>query len=364
MAPARSSAMPEHRFFRIAAGTEPERLLKRKDALGALSSEGYLWLDYFNPSKDELSALVEPLGIHPLSIEDCFDEEQIPKIDVLPSNTFILFNAWSHHEQALDVEEVDFFLGKNFLVTVHSNTAERRVIGPKIDEIIRRDWENVRRGPDFLLHVILDHIVDDKFRAIDSVQEDLDVVEEAILDDPGHFHPKQLLDLRRRLLTLRKSLVHERELLVRLCRRDSPFVSEKAVYHYRDIYDHLSRFFEVAEICREMVSSHMEMYLSLVNNRMTVIANQTNRVMKRLTWVNTIFMPLTLLAGIGGMSEWSMMTGSENWKLSYPAFLLMMALLGLLNYYVLRWVDRRAKAQEEEPVEQRASEEPAERKGS
>jgi magnesium transporter len=304
---------------------------------------------------------VEALGLHPLSIEDCFDDEQIPKVDLLPSNTFILFNAWIYRQHELAIDEVDFFLGKNFLVSVHRNDAEQRVIGPKILEVIQRDWESVRRGPDFLLQVILDHIVDDKFRAIEAVQEELDVVEEEILADPAHFHPERLLHLRRRLLTLRKSLVHERELLVRLCRRDSPFISEQAVYHYRDIYDHLSRFFEVAEICREMVSSHMEMYLSLINNRMTVVANQTNRVMKRLTWVNTIFMPLTLLAGIGGMSEWSMMTGSENWKISYPAFLLLMAVLGLGNFLLLRWIDRRAEAVEQTTEEKTLEVEPAKR---
>ena len=355
--------MPEHHFYRMAGGSAPEPLLKRRDALAALGGEGYIWLDYFNPGKEELGVLVEALGLHPLSIEDCFDDEQIPKVDLLPSNTFILFNAWNSRQHELEIDEVDFFLGKNFLVSVHRDDAERRVIGPKILEVIQRDWESVRRGPDFLLQVILDHIVDDKFRAIEAVQEELDVVEEEILADPGHFHPERLLHLRRRLLTLRKSLVHERELMVRLCRRDSPFISEQAIYHYRDIYDHLSRFFEVAEICREMVSSHMEMYLSLINNRMTVVANQTNRVMKRLTWVNTIFMPLTLLAGIGGMSEWSMMTGSENWKISYPAFLLLMAVLGLGNFLLLRWLDHRAEASEQTPEEKTVEAEPAKRLG-
>ncbi|MBI4700179.1 MAG: magnesium transporter CorA family protein [Deltaproteobacteria bacterium] len=342
--------MSEHRFFHIVAGTEPRRLAKCEHALAAIGAEGYVWLDFFNPAKEDLGVLVDALGLHPLSIDDCFDDEQIPKVDVLPTNTFILFNDWSYEGQQLAIDEVDFFLGKSFLVSVHRNDAGRRVIGPNIDNAVRLAWEDVRRGPDFLLHVILDCIVDDKFRALELVQEELDVVEESIIEDPTRFRPEVLLRLRRRLLGLRKSLFHERELLVRLCRRDSPFISEKAVYHYRDIYDHLSRFFEVAEISREMVSSHMEMYLSLVNNRMTLIANQTNRVMKRLTWVNTIFMPLTLLAGIGGMSEWSMMTGTENWRIAYPAFLLLMAALGAVNFYVLRLVDHRAEAAEDEPA--------------
>ena len=115
--------------------------------------------------------------------------------------------------------------------------------------------------------------------------------------------------LRRDLLTLRKSLFHEREILVKICRRDSPYVSEKAIYHFRDIYDHLAKYFEMVEIYREMITSLMEMYLSMINNRMAEMANRTNATVRRLTLINTVFMPLTLLAGIGGMSEWSMMTG-------------------------------------------------------
>jgi magnesium transporter len=85
----------------------------------------------------------------------------------------------------------------------------------------------------------------------------------------------------------------------------------------------------------------MEMYLSMLNNQMTRISNDTNLTVRRLTFITTIFMPLTLLAGIGGMSEWSMITGPENWKISYPAFLLVMAVLGVANYYLLRWLDKR-----------------------
>ena len=121
--------------------------------------------------------------------------------------------------------------------------------------------------------------------------------------------------------TLRKSLFHEREILVKICRKDCPFISEKAIFHYRDIYDHLAKFFELTETYRDIVTSLMEMYLSMLNNLMAKVANETNATVRRLTFITTIFMPLTLLAGIGGMSEWSMMTGPENWQIAYPAFL-------------------------------------------
>jgi len=105
-------------------------------------------------------------------------------------------------------------------------------------------------------------------------------------------------------------------------------VSELAIYHFRDIYDHLAKFFEITEMNRDILTSLMEMYLSLINNRMARVANRTNSTVRRLTLITTIFMPLTLLAGIGGMSEWSMMTGPQNWRLAYPLFLLAMVVIG------------------------------------
>jgi magnesium transporter len=151
------------------------------------------------------------------------------------------------------------------------------------------------------------------------------------------------MHLRRNLLSLRKSLVYEREILVKLCRRDSPFISEKAIYNYRDIYDHLAKFFEVIELCRELIATIMEIHLSMINNQMAMLANKTNRVVRRLTLITTIFMPLTMLAGIGGMSEWSMMTGPQNWRIAYPAFMAAMVAIGVASYHLLRWLDARDK---------------------
>jgi magnesium transporter len=127
-------------------------------------------------------------------------------------------------------------------------------------------------------------------------------------------------------------------------------VSEGAIYHFRDIYDHLAKFFEAIEIYREMITSLMEIYLSVLNNRMTVVANRTNRIVRRLTLINTIFMPLTLLAGIGGMSEWSMMTNPKNWKIAYPAFLLLMVIIGIMNYFLLKRLEARDRANAEKDL--------------
>ncbi len=168
------------------------------------------------------------------------------------------------------------------------------------------------------------------------------------LNNPASFDPKELMRLKKDLVNLRKSLFHEREILVKICRMDCPFVPEKAIFHFRDIYDHLAKFFELTETNREIVTSLMELYTSLLNNQMTKMSNQTNNSVRRLSLIATIFMPLTLLASIGGMSEWSMMTGPENWKAAYPLFLLGTVIIGVLTFFLIRWLEKRNRERFEE----------------
>ncbi len=339
--------MAKVRFFHVApgGGLEPQPSLDA--ALGALGAGGFLWLDYVDPAREQLDALVGPLGIHPLSIEDCFDEHQVPKIDLFPDNAFVLVNGYGYSGQQLATDEMDFFLGKSFLVSVSGRGGAGDGFHESLDRRIDQDIDTARKGPDFLLHTILDFVVDGKFGAIEALEDDINAAEEAMLADPPGFHLQDLMHLRRALLALRKSLYHEREILIKICRRDCPFVSETAIYHFRDIYDHLAKFFELIEMNRDIVTSLTEMYLSLINNQMALVANRTNRTVRRLTLITTIFMPLTLLAGVGGMSEWSMMTGSENWRMAYPAFFAGMALIGVVSFFVLRWIESRGADQAE-----------------
>ncbi len=333
--------MSETRFYHISKAGKLTRLATLSKALAAAREGGYAWLDYFQPTKEELSALIQPLGLHPLSIEDCLDENQIPKIDDYHNHTFILFNDFQYAGGNLAVIEVDAFVGKNFLVTVSGQNASDRSLLPDIERVMEVNTDSAQHGPAYLLHILLDQIVDHKFLAIEAIEDQLDRDEEGILADLAGFNPADLLHLRRDLLAVRKSLFHEREILVKICRKDSPFIPEKAIFYYRDIYDHLAKFFELTESARDTVTSLMEMYLSMLNNQMTRAANDTNVTVRRLTFITTIFMPLSLLAGIGGMSEWSMMTGPANWKVSYPLFLLAMLVIGIANYYLLKWIDRR-----------------------
>jgi magnesium transporter len=331
--------MPASNYYIITPTGKLTKLPTIEDAIKASRKGGYLWLDYLKPTKNDLVPLIELLGLHPLAVEDCLDDDQIPKIEDYPTHAFILFNRIEYHKNVLAISELDIFVGNKFLVTVSKHGLMQHTLMRDVERFVGMDIKNCRQGPAYLAHAILDHVVDEMFGAIESLEDEISNAEDVILGDLDHFDPARLLEFRRDLTALRKSLFHEREILIKICRYDSSFIPNKAILLYRDIYDHLAKFFELTETDREIIASLMEMYLSMLNNQMAKAANDTNTTVRRLTFITTIFMPLSLLAGIGGMSEWSMMTGPENWRFTYPLFLLAMVVIGGLNYALLKWLE-------------------------
>ena len=333
--------MSESKFYHFPTAGSFYGVGTLDEAVTAAKESGFVWFNFYQPTKEVLSSLIDKLGIHPLSVEDCFDQEQVPKIEHFQNNTFIIFNSFSYSKNELFIDEVNIFIGKNFLITVSGHNSDGRKPLNNCEAIIETGNTNASQGPDFLMHIVLDWLVDDKYKAFDDMEEELEIAEESLLADVEKFQPMQLIHMRKNLMRLRKTLYHEREILVKICRLDCPYVTEKAIVHYRDIYDHLAKFFELTETYREIETSLMELYTSLLNNLMTKMSNDTNLSVKRLTLIATIFMPLTVLSGIGGMSEWSMMTGPDNWKISYPLFILGMVVIAVINYYFIKRLEKK-----------------------
>ena len=333
--------MAESKFYHFSSSGLFYGVDSLAEAVTALREGGFIWLNFYKPEKQDLNVLIDLVGIHPLSVEDCFDDKQVPKIEHFQNNTFILFNAFCYDNQTLYTDEVNLFIGKNFLITVSGhNSGDRRPL-KNIEEIVEQDTITAKTSPAMLMHKVLDFIVDQKYTAFDTMEDELDELEEFLIDHVSEFQPVKLLHLRRNLVMLRKSLYHEREILVKINRLDCPFIPEKAVIAYRDIYDHLAKFFELTETYRETETSLMELYTSLLNNKMTQMSNETNVSVKRLTLITTVFMPLTLLASIGGMSEWTMMTGGEErWKISYTIFLIGLIIIGGMNYFLIKGLEK------------------------
>jgi len=335
--------MSNSRFFHISNSGKLDVVSSLEDAMTANKKGGYIWLDFTKPTNADLLPLINHLKVHPLSIEDCTDANQLPKIDIYENYTFLIFNAYEFTSDALLVSEVDVFIGSNFLVSVSDLDSMGQPIMQGIERIVEKETSLVQKGPAFLLHLIMDKIVDQKFLAIEAIEEALDHDEEVILTDLAHFDPSSLLHSRKDLLVIRKSLFHEREALGKISRKDSAFIPEDAIYFYRDIHDHLSKFYELSETSRDLVTSLMEMYLSMINNQISKAANQTNAIVRRLTLITTIFMPLTLISGIGGMSEYTMMTGQANWRIAYLILFVVMIIIAVINYILLNRLENKSR---------------------
>ena len=333
--------MASAKFYYISKSGSLESVATVADAIKRSKQEGFFWLHYVDPTIEDLQPLIEQLGLHMLSIEDVMDTNQIPKINDYSENAFIIFDAFSYHAKQLDVHDIGLFLSNHFLVSVDHLDAEGNALLSGIEEIVTNEMVIDRFGPSFVMHTILDTIVDRKFVVIEALEDELAEAESAALERNSEFDPMSLQHIRRALVTLRKCLFHEREVFVKICRKDCPFIPDKAIFHYRDVYDHLTRFFELTETLRDVATSLMEIDLSLRSNEMARAANRTNNSVRRLTFITTIFMPLTLLAGVGGMSEWSMMTGPTHWRYTYPLFLLGMAVIGSLTYMALKRIVKR-----------------------
>jgi magnesium transporter len=185
-----------------------------------------------------------------------------------------------------------------------------------------------RRGPDYLFHLILDDMVDEYAPVVERISDRLDKLEGRLFVTPGADVLHRLLHLKRRVAFLRKTLVLEREVLARLTRGEFALVEEREVAYYRNVYDHLVRYTELIESARETVSDLMQTHLSAASNRL-------NEVMKVLTMISTVVLPMTLIAGVYGMNFDHM--PELKWAYGYPFALGLMTLTGLTALGVFRW---------------------------
>lgn len=311
-----------------------------KEEFNHLESDGYQWLVLFNPDEETLNKLAEKTGLHPLSVEDCLEDDQIPKMEIFENWTHLLINSFRFEGESLVAGELNLFLGQNSVITItRVPTTYQRLLD--IGESLRKMASpNPLRGPSFIIHKIIDVAVDEKAAAMEFLEDEIDKVEEALFEKSLEFDFSTLQQRRRQIGFCRKIVFHERELINRIIRGDSPHINKKTLIHFRDINDHLLRLYELSETLRDTIKSLIELSLSMANNRMAESANATNKTVRRLTFITTIFMPLTLLAGIGGMSEYTMATGPENWRVSYLILVLSMFALGILSFLWLKRFDR------------------------
>jgi magnesium transporter len=261
------------------------------------SRKGMLWLDLEAPTPEEASLLGEPVfAFHPLAIEDCLTAQSRPKIDDYDDYLFLVFHAWRRDDGDVHLEEVDFFLGKNYVVSYHAEPrASRSILAQRIE----KDAKIVLgHGPDMVLHQILDLMVDRYNLVVDEMEERVEQIECDTLENPTNETLRSILELKRLLQELFRVIRHQRDVMSSLCREGHPIISKKARTFYRDVYDHVVRVHDTVEGLRDAVSGARDAYLSIMSNRM-------NTVMKGLSLVATILLPLTFVTGLYGMNfEW------------------------------------------------------------
>lgn len=259
------------------------------DLAGAVADKCTTWVDVLDPDEPSLTAVAAQFGLHQLAVEDCLHFPQRVKIDLYPEAAFMvwIFPRLGDGSIIRDTE-LDIFLGEGFLITSHRESV------PAIDAIAGDAARALSRGAVWTLHSLLDRGVDELFPIIDDLSETLDALESVMLGAPGDDDLQRLYATKRALVRLYRVVSGERDILRSMARRQE-YISQEAYLYFQDIGDHLARAVDAIDTYRDVASGAMDIYLSAVNNRM-------NAIMKQLTVVATIFMPLTLISGIYGMN--------------------------------------------------------------
>lgn len=252
-----------------------------------------IWVDFEGPSPQAAEILSSVFHFHPLAIEDCISETPLPKIDDYGEYIFlVLHGSRPMTDHTFVTAEMNFFLGPRYLVSYHDEPS--RSIN-KAKERCVREGPSITRGVDFLLHEILDAMVDNYFPVLDQFDARIDRIEEEVFARPDRETLNKIFSLKKEVMHLRRVASPQREILNRLSRDPFPVISSKAAVYFRDVYDHLARISDLAESYRDLVTSALDAYLSVVSNRL-------NEIMKLLTVFTATLMPLTVITGIYGMN--------------------------------------------------------------
>ncbi|MBB6147035.1 magnesium transporter [Silvibacterium bohemicum] len=249
------------------------------------------WYELKSADDTRLDELAERFQLHPLHVQDCRDADARIKIEQGDNYHFIVLRPLQllEGEEELHQSPLTMFVGKEFFIT----------IGDEQCVAIREALERARRAgsdtlPDRLLYLIFDTVVDSYFKAVDTMDDRIDVVEDNVLDNPSPSTLQHIFDLKRALIDLRRIIVNTRDIGMRL-QRDSELIDRELYPFFRDIYDHLLRLADSVETLRDLLNNTLDVYLSSV-------ANRTNQVMKVLTVLSTIALPALVISGIYGMN--------------------------------------------------------------
>lgn len=268
---------------------------------------GVLWINFENEPAETCLPILQSFGFHPLAIDDALQEIHVPKLDDWGDYLYIVLNYLDIKPNGnyweTNTEELDIFLGPNYIVTLQDSRI------PAIEDTwaaCDRDLRTVQDGPDHILYRIADKLVSGYMPTVEKIDSAIDQIEDEVFDRPAPRTLEKLFSLKRLLQAMRRILLPQREVMNKLARDDYKVIDPRDRVFFRDIYDHLVRLHDLNESLRDLVGGVLDTYLSVINNRM-------NDVMKTLTIITTLFMPITFITGFFGMNFFEPVAGLVGW---------------------------------------------------
>lgn len=253
-----------------------------------------VWVDMQNPSPEEGRILRDIFHFHELAVEDALSALEFPKVESYGDYLYLILHRidFAAPEHCFQTHDVDFFLGHNYLVTIH--TGDSRSI-EQISVICGRNSMALGEGVAALLHRIVDAMVDNYRPEIEELSERLDELEERVFDASAANLAKDILNFKKDVASLRRVVQPQRDVVGRLARREFALIDEQVAYRFRDVHDHLVRIADESMFFQDRITS-------LLDANLAIVSNQLNSIMKILTVIATVFMPLTFITGLYGMN--------------------------------------------------------------
>ena len=307
---------------------EEKEINKVEEVFSFRKKPAVTWLNVDGVHQIEMLEQVgEHFGLHPLVLEDIASTGQRPKMEDFDDYIFVVLRMlrFDEKENETKTEQISLLLGPDFVISFQEKEGD---VFDLIRERIRNNKGRIRKmGADYLAYALIDAVVDNYFMILEKLGETIEEIEEKLVTNPTSETLHTLHDLKREMVFLRKSVWPLREVINRLERSESPLINKSTYVYLRDVYDHTIQVIDAVETFRDMLSGMLDIYLSSVSNRM-------NEVMKVLTIIATIFIPLTFIAGIYGMNFRYMPELEQAW--SYPAILILMLIMTIVMLVYFR----------------------------
>ncbi|HRZ19442.1 MAG TPA: magnesium/cobalt transporter CorA [Methanofastidiosum sp.] len=283
-----------------------------------------LWIDLVDTTQDEIAKLGSIFDLHPVTVEDLADEGTRVKIEIFDNYNFIvLYNLCM--EERLIRYEYDVVIGENFIIT-KDTSGDAKLFG-KLRNDDKALSKILGKGPDFLLHMVMDKVIDNYFKIIETLDVTIEKIEEELFETGSKECLLKVIDLKKDVSLFKRIVVSEREELLGLLRKESLFVTDETKIYFRDNYDSIISIFDSLDSMKDSLIGIQDTYLSYTSNRL-------NEIMKVLTIIATIMMPLTLISGIYGMN-FDFMPELRS-PFGYYAVLFLMLVIGLSMVYYFK----------------------------